>query len=312
MFVRRDGEGMRARVLVHGVVATTVTLPRAPAVDVAIELAGLLPARATVTDMAARIESLQPLLATQAIALLLRFARSPRGEIPTSRILAIFLAASRHASIPELDALPLVDALDPSGSSTRISLAELRRLSEAQRGVLVLDPSHLDENIATRGIVALLDERTRAALTERFGITFRAPPRKARFAAPSRWRSLGALREWLLGGLADLVWAGARPVPFEALTPAERAAHEILAAAIAGTGGAIRSIVWREGKARCHLREGAWVLSRAHPDVRDFVVAVSADPATLYPRALLLLRGHAMVDARLRADFQARMAHAPH
>jgi hypothetical protein len=298
-------------VLVHGVIATTVTLPRAPAVDVAIELTGLVPPRATVTDMAARIESLQPLLATQAIALLLRLARSPRADVPTSRLLAIFLAASRHASIPEFDELALVDALDANGAAIKISVAELRRIGAEQRGVVVIDPDQLEGGLSTRGVVALLDERTRAALTERLGIVFRAPPRKARFASPSTWQRLARVREGLAELFADALWSRARVVPVDELSPAERAVHTWLVHSVFTSDGPIREVTWRDGRGRSRVREGRLELARHDPDLRAFLHALATDPITAYARALVLLRGHAVVGGRLRADFQDRVARHP-
>jgi len=307
LFVRREGEGMRVRVLFHGVVATTVTLPRAPAVDVALEISSLVSPRATVTDMVARIESMQSLLAMRAVALLIELARGRRGEVAAARLLSIFLAASRHASIPELDELELVDAVEPDGTGRRISLADLRRMSAERRGVPVRDPSLVDDGIPTIATVVLLDEPSRAALSERFGISFRAPPSKARFAASSRLRRLAALRDRVLEAISSPLWTSSPAVPPEGLSTAERSAHATLIA-LAGPAGPYRAIQWREGKARSRVHDGVLLLWRAHPDVQGFVAAVQYDPNTLYPRALLLLGGRTVFEGSLRADFVAQMS----
>jgi len=312
--VASHGEHARVWLLHGGVVATHLGMSSVPCFDAVVEIGGLIGHNTTAADLRAAINPFLGSLADLGVGLLLQLGkRLPEIEhAPTqTRVLVLLLQAVRtRRRMPELTQvrmLPCWTPVDPQTPRTRparwLSLADLPQVDRKQSGpnqpvVLALYPEQDPEDFALPDAPVLrLDTAERSALTELFGLRFRAPPPRAEVGGRVRTAIRRSLRHagQAVGRLLHL--GPGAPLPESALTDDERELLTGLRAILRGGPGAPDTIHLCAGRAGPQIvggTRGALLVGREHPDLRACLAAARRGPAWLYPASVALLGGHAL------------------
>ena len=316
--VANHGEHARVWLLHGGVVATHLGMSQVPCFDAIVEIGGLVGLGATAADLRAAINNYLGPLADLGVGLLLQLGRRlPEIEQTQAqtRILVLLLQAVRtRRRMPELTQvrmLPCWTPVDPQTPRTRparwLSLAELTAKSASSDSdrkqnqppvVLALYPEQDPEDFALPDAPVLrLDTAERSALTELFGLRFRAPPPRAEVGGRLRNAVRRSLRHagQAIGRLLHL--GPGAPLPESALTDHERDLLAGLRTILRGGPGAPDTIHLCAGRAGPQIvggTRGALLVGRDHPDLRACLAAARRGPAWLYPAAVALLGGHAL------------------
>jgi len=326
--VAAHGEQARVWLLHHGVLATHLGLSAVPCFDAVVELADLAPLQATAADLRAAVNPHVNALADLGVGLLLHLARRlPDLEqlALQARLVTLLLQAVRtRRRLRELMAAPFLPCWTPHspqlprGRPARwLSLADLPTSEQARQArpageppvVLALYPEQDPADYALpEAPVLRLDAAERSALTELFGLRFRAPPPRADADALGRLRA--GLRHALRRGgqaLAALLRLGpGAPLPDAALADEERQLLADLRAALRGGVGAPETVQLCAGRAGPRLTAGPraqLLVGREHPDLRACLAARRRGPAWLYPACVALLGGHALPASSARATW---------
>lgn len=309
------GEAGRVWLLLHGVSGAHLTVPGVPGFEAALEmrdLVGPLPSAAALREAAA---PLVPALTEQAhrltLALGARIRERSHGEQRRVRQLLLATAADpRHASA--VFPLPILRAVTgPRAESHWLSLRDLAALAANSRApVPALDPGQEPAAFLLPATpVLLLDGPERSRVGALLGLHFAPPPRRPA-ASPLR-RLLALALERAGTGLRALAHRAAHPrrreeVPYERLTPAERALLASLWSQIAsGSGQGALAMVEGDGPVR-RTRGPRWWLPRANALVVASRDAVARDPAWAYPARLALLEGAGRPSGPARALWWTR------
>jgi hypothetical protein len=312
--VAAHGEQARVWLLHGGVIATHLGLSAVPCFDAIVELGAITPVQATAADLRAAVQPHVTALADLGVGLLMHIAtRLPDLDSPTiqARILTLLLQAVRtRRRLRELMQVPMLPCWTPHDPEQRhalparwLRLAELTgeptsKPSGEPTVLLALYPEQDPANHALPDAPVLrLDAAERSALTELFGLRFRAPPLRSEGGGDLRARlrrGLHNLRDTLTSALH--LGPGA-PLPDTALRPDERELLNNLRAVLP----AGRSIVLCAGHGSPHQfggPKGQLRIGRDHPDLLACLAAMRRGPAWTYPACLTLLAGMPASSAR--------------
>ncbi|MBK9756986.1 MAG: hypothetical protein IPO88_26520 [Nannocystis sp.] len=320
--VAAQGEQARVWLLHGGVVATHLGLSAVPCFDAIVELGGSTPVQATAADLRAALQPHVTALADLGIGLLMHIARRlPELEAPAiqARILTLLLQALRtRRRLKELMQVPMLPCWTPHDPDARhalparwLSLAELTNNREPGSKLVGEAPVILalypEQNPADHALpdspVLRLDAAERSALTELFGLRFRAPPPRSEGVGRLRARLRRGLRRVGQALAGTLRLGPGAPLPDAALRPDERALLDNLRAVLPGGPDSIvlcagHGAPQQHGGPRGQLRVG-----RDHPDLLACLAAMRRGPAWTYPACLTLLAGHAMPASSARASW---------
>jgi hypothetical protein len=308
--VARHGEHARVWLLHGGVVATHLGMSSVPCFDAIVEVSALVGLSATAADLRAAMNPYLGPIADLGVGLLMQVARK-LPEIDSvstqTRVLVLLLQAVRTrrrlAELMHVRMLPCWTPIDPQTPRTRpacwLSLAELPQAERNQPPVvLALYPEQDPEDFALpEAPVLRLDAAERSALTELFGLRFRAPPPRAEVGGRLR----NTIRRGLRGAgqaIARLLHLGpGAPLPESSLGDDERDLLVGLRAILRGGPGAPETIHLCAGRAAPQIvggTRGQLLVGREHPDLRACLAAARRGPAWLYPASVTLLGGHAL------------------
>lgn len=322
--VAAHGEQARVWLLHSGVVATHLGLSAVPCFDAVVELGATAPLQATAADLRAAVNPHVGALADLGVGLLMHLARRlPELEqlATQARVVTLLLQAVRtRRRLRELMAVPFLPCWTPQtpqAPRTRpprwLSLADLPTAQARPMGeppvVLALYPEQDPDDYALPDAPVLrLDAAERSALTELFGLRFRAPPPRADADPASRLRAALRRAGWRVGqALIGLLRLGpGAPLPDAALTGDERQLLADLRAVLRGGPGAPELVQLCPGRAGPRVLGGArgrLLIGREHPDLLACLAARRRGPAWLYPASVALLRGHALPATSARATW---------
>lgn len=316
------GEQARVWLLHGGVIATHLGLSAVPCFDAIVELGASTPVQATAADLRAAVNPHVTALADLGVGLLMHVAgRLPDLESPAiqARILTLLLQAVRiRRRLRELMQVPMLPCWTPHDPDTRhskparwLSLAELtgdREPGSKPVGeppvVLALYPEQDPADHALPDTPVLrLDAAERSALTELFGLRFRAPPPRREGVGDLRARLRRGLRRLGQSLAATLRLGPGTPLPDAALRPDERALLSNLRAVLPGGPESIALCPGRGGPQQVGGPKGQLRIGREHPDLLACLAAMRRGPAWTYPACLTLLAGHAMPASSARASW---------
>ncbi len=322
--VAAHGEQARVWLLHGGVVATHLGLSSVPCFDAVVELGNAAPLQATAADLRAAVNPHVGALADLGVGLLMHLARRlPELEqlATQARVVTLLLQAVRTRrrlrELMQAPFLPCWTPQTPQAPRTRpprwLSLAELPTAQGKPMGeppvVLALYPEQDPDDYALPDAPVLrLDAAERSALTELFGLRFRAPPPRADADVASRLRAAVRRGAWRVGqALVGVLRLGpGAPLPDAALTSDERLLLADLRAVLRGGPGAPEHVQLCPGRAGPRLVGGArgqLLVGREHPDLLACLAARRRGAAWLYPAALALLGGHALPATSARATW---------
>jgi hypothetical protein len=289
-----EGDTAHAYLLAHGVVTAHLSIPDAPAFEVAIELA---PPQGEVTPARLRdaVMPQLPALVDQAAALIAASAVQAAAwpEPARARLAHLTLqAARRHLRPQEIERAAVFRTLEARRPAL-VDLATLRRAALAEgngrRTLLALSPDEPAEAYAV-GVEAVLraDEAERSLLAEVLDVRFRTPSRQesAYSLAAFARRLLRGARRLLLEGLALAAHPLRKPaLPHSALSAVELAFLTALRERVrAQPGRDVEEVILCAGDAPLQGPRGRPAvlrLPRDNPTVRACVRAFQADPRWL-------------------------------
>lgn len=318
--VAAHGEQARVWLLHGGVVATHLGLSAVPCFDAIVELGTSTPVQATAADLRAAVHPHVTALADLGVGLLMHIAgRLPDLESPAiqARILTLLLQAVRiRRRLRELMQVPMLPCWTPHDPEQRhakparwLSLAELtgnREPTSKPVGeppvILALYPEQDPADHALPDTPVLrLDAAERSALTELFGLRFRAPPPRSEGISHARLRR--ALRR-LGQTLASALRLGpGSPLPDAALRPDERELLGNLRAVLPGGPDSIVLCAGHGGPQQFGGPRGQLRIGRDHPDLLACLAAMRRGPAWTYPACLTLLAGQSLPTTAARASW---------
>jgi len=320
--VAAHGEQARLWLLHGGVVATHLGLSAVPCFDAIVELGPSTPVQATAADLRAAVHPHVTTLADLGVGLLIHIAgRLPELESPAiqARILTLLLQAVRiRRRLRELMQVPMLPCWTPHDPDNRhalparwLSLAELTQGRDPTRKptgeppvVLALYPEQNPHQHALPDAPVLrLDAAERSALTELFGLRFRAPPLRSEGVGDLPARLRRGLRRAAQSLASALRLGPGAPLPDAALRPDERNLLLNLRAVLPGGPESIVLCAGRGGPQQFGGPKGQLRVGRDHPDLLACLAAMRRGPAWTYPACLTLLAGHTMPASSARASW---------
>ncbi|MEM6989786.1 MAG: hypothetical protein AAF721_04800 [Myxococcota bacterium] len=309
------GDTAHTWLLEHGLVTGHVAVPDAPCFEAAVELGGKT-TELSAARLREKMEPRVPALVDQAVGHLLRLAQSAPGmpEAARARIARLVLIACRkNLRRPAAKQVPAFRVVDAE-SDRCVSLTALKDAAAVDGTLPALYPTQRPDRFALGSVpVVIADEGERSLLAEVLGVRFR-PPELRDDAGPvlAAWRRLVVGTGRALSGIAEVVRHPLRPqlIDDTALNPAELALLQAMRRhAARGRHRVVGDVRMCDGTGPIRRRPGnppRLLLPRGNPTVAAAVVAVSREPAWIYPVWLALTGGEALPPRTLRGPWVAR------